>query len=288
MHLANRDALGHAELWLPELALAGCVRAVVVRDTRRAHTADRATTTYLPATPLAGLICWLYGTSEAVDAPGFALGGECYEAGRLDLAGPMGQPSCMRSVGPVYVLHILMPPDALHRLAGVDVAALANRVVPAQAWLPRDWLAWMRSVASAPDDRTRMQLVADFLRPRWQADTPRGFSGGRYRDWAEALALRAATSRGGRSLRQIERRIKRWAGLPMREIEAMARGEATFLAAASPPAGEIGWADLAAEQGYADQPHLCRTSKRLTGFSPAELARRLPDDEALWAYRLWL
>jgi AraC-like DNA-binding protein len=207
MHLANRDDLGHAELWLPELALAGCVRAAVVRDTRRAHAADRVATTYLPA----------------------------------------------------------------------------------QALLPRDWHAWMRSVAAAPDDGTRMQLIADFLRPRWQAAALRDSNGGRYRDWAEALALRAATSRGGRSLRQIERRIKRWAGLPMREIQAMARAESALLAAtASPRGGEIGWAELAVEQGYADQPHLCRTTKRLTGFSPAELARRLPEDDALWAYRLWL
>jgi AraC-like DNA-binding protein len=51
--------------------------------------------------------------------------------------------------------------------------------------------------------------------------------------------------------------------------------------------GELNWAALAAEAGYADQSHLCRESRRVTGFSPAELLRLLQEDERFWVYRVW-
>ena len=98
--------------------------------------------------------------------------------------------------------------------------------------------------------------------------------------------MRAATSSAGRSLRQIERRVKTWAGLPMRELRAVSRAERAFLAAMSSE-GPVNWAELAADTDYADQSHLCRETRRMTGFSPDDLRRRIVSEEAFWAYRLW-
>jgi AraC-like DNA-binding protein len=47
-------------------------------------------------------------------------------------------------------------------------------------------------------------------------------------------------------------------------------------------------AALAHEQGFADQAHLSRATKRITGFAPAEFARRFVEDESFWVYRLWV
>jgi AraC-like DNA-binding protein len=44
---------------------------------------------------------------------------------------------------------------------------------------------------------------------------------------------------------------------------------------------------LAADTDYADQSHLCRETRRMTGFSPDDLRRRIGSEEAFWAYRLW-
>jgi len=52
--------------------------------------------------------------------------------------------------------------------------------------------------------------------------------------------------------------------------------------------GEVDWADLALELGYADQPHLCRDTRRYTGFSPEQLRQGLLTQEAFWPYRLWV
>jgi len=281
----------HARLWLPPLALGGCVHSAMLCDTRGAFEAGRARINCFPATPLVSLIWWLQGGAE------FALGvpahGRIHELqgepvpGPLTLAGPLLQPSRSRTVGPVHVLQLMLMPDAFHALTGLAPAVFVNRMVDAQRVLAAEWRAWAAEVAAAPDDAERFARIEAFLRPRWRgAARP---AAQRYRDWAEALALQAATSGPGRSLRALERRIKRSAGLPLREIEAMARGEAAFFAgAAGERAGTLRWAELALEQGYADQSHLCRASRRLCGFSPAELAQRIRQDEAFWPYRLWL
>ncbi|RZL34907.1 MAG: AraC family transcriptional regulator, partial [Rubrivivax sp.] len=74
----------------------------------------------------------------------------------------------------------------------------------------------------------------------------------------------------------------------LRELRAVSRAESAFYAvAAAEDRPGFNWADIAAESDYADQSHLCRETRRLTGFSPEELRRRLQCEEAFWAYRLW-
>jgi AraC-like DNA-binding protein len=82
--------------------------------------------------------------------------------------------------------------------------------------------------------------------------------------------------------------VKAWAGLPLRELRAASRAEAAFLqVAATQHDPGFEWAGVAADAGYADQSHLCRETRRLTGFSPEDLRRRMETDEAFWAYRVW-
>jgi AraC-like DNA-binding protein len=52
-------------------------------------------------------------------------------------------------------------------------------------------------------------------------------------------------------------------------------------------AGEVVWSALAQDAGYTDQAHLCRETRRVTGFSPEELRRRIDEEEAFWPYRIW-
>jgi AraC-like DNA-binding protein len=51
---------------------------------------------------------------------------------------------------------------------------------------------------------------------------------------------------------------------------------------------ELDWASLATDLNFADQAHLSRAAKRVTGFSPGEFARRFIEDESFWLYRLWV
>jgi AraC-like DNA-binding protein len=92
------------------------------------------------------------------------------------------------------------------------------------------------------------------------------------------------------SARHVERRIKSFSGRSMREWQALVKTEGLFFAARDRyEAGQpFDWAALAQDEGFADQAHMSRAAKRLTGFSPSEFAQRFIEDESFWLYRLWV
>jgi len=274
-------------LWLPPLALAGCVRGVMLRDTRGRMLDDVQRENYFPATPLVSLFWWTQGRSEWLATPGFSTPPQHPRHAPVMLSGPFTQPTHTRNPGEMAAFKLLMLPDAFVALTGVALDGLVNRVVDARELLPPEWREWSQQMAAQGDDDARLLLLEAFLQPRWQALGSQR-PGHRYAAWTEALAVRAATSAAGRSLRQLERRIKAWAGLPLRELRAVSRAESAFYAvAAAEGTGSLNWADIAASNDYADQSHLCRETRRLTGFSPEDLRRRIQTEEAFWAYRLW-
>jgi AraC-like DNA-binding protein len=274
-------------LWLPPLALAGCVRGVMLRDTRGRVLDAVQRENYFPATPLVQLFWWAEGSSEWLATPGVSVPPPERRHAPCMFGGPFTLPTHTRTLGEMWAFKLLMLPDAFIALTGIALDRHVNQVVDVRGLLPPDWLAWCEAMSAAADDEKRLQLLEAFLVPRWQAlGTQR--PGHRYAVWTEALAVRAATSAAGRSLRQLERRIKAWAGLPMRELRAVSRAENAFYAvAAAEGDGSLNWADIAADNDYADQSHLCRETRRLTGFSPEDLRRRIQSEEAFWAYRLW-
>jgi AraC-like DNA-binding protein len=106
--------------------------------------------------------------------------------------------------------------------------------------------------------------------------------------WVESLALRAAATGWGRSLRQSERRIKEWTGWPLRRLHGSVRGEAVFFAAmAALMDNRVDWVAIALDHGFADQSHFIREIRRLTGFTPEALRHGILNKEAFWSYRAW-
>ncbi len=91
-------------------------------------------------------------------------------------------------------------------------------------------------------------------------------------------------------MRNIERRIKARAGLSLRSLLRLRRAEQSFFAARdNTRAGPANLADVAAQGGYADQAHLSRDVRDITGHSPGKFLRLLAsDDESYWIYRIWL
>ena len=60
--------------------------------------------------------------------------------------------------------------------------------------------------------------------------------------------MRAASSGAGRSLRQAERRIKGWTGLPMRELRGLGRAEQAFFRTLAHDGDDpVRWTDVAAD-----------------------------------------
>jgi hypothetical protein len=281
-----------SRLWLPRPALASCVRAVLMRDTRGAVLNDAQRFDHVAASPLCGLFWQLEGSTEVLPPGAQASTAVPREAmpGRIVFGGPVTTPMIYWHPGPTHGLMLALPSDAVHRLTGLEVADWVDRRADAREALPADWHPMLDTVLAAGDDEQRVRLIQDFLEPRWQAVRPAlPLRAHRYLDWAHSLAAHAALSGPGKSLRQVERRVKRWAGLPMRSLLGMGRAEMAFFTGMAEAARRGGpdWAGLADASGYADQSHLCREIRRVTGFSPDELYRRILEEEPFWGYRLW-
>lgn len=283
-------------LWLPCAPLVSCVRAVLERNTVGTALTDEQRINRFPASPLCSLSWWFAGRSLRLVPEADGLQPPSLDSvrepmpGAWVLAGPQTRPSATWCPGPAHGLMVLLFPDALRALTGLEPEHLTDRLVDASQHLPTDWGALRDAVQHAPTDAERLQRLEDFLRPRWaqQHPTP-GWGPMRYGDWAVHLAQRAAVSGPGRSLRQLERRIKRWSGLPLRELRGFGRAEQAFFdaaLAAQAPDG-VHWASVATDAGFSDQSHLCRVTRRMTGFSPMALHQGITQEEPFWAYRLW-
>ncbi|QTN27023.1 AraC family transcriptional regulator [Rhodoferax sp. AJA081-3] len=284
-------------LWQPRASLSACVRASMVRNTLGADHTDAQRVNHFPASPMCSLSWWFSGSSQCLNSPpAVAAEGVFGETmpmpGRWVLCGPQTRPVSTWCPGPVHSMMVLVMPDALHALTGLQVSDLIDQFFDASTILPPDWLPMLQQVQDAPDDAQRLQALEEFLEPRWQRYRPsQPLVQQRYSDWVAHLALRAAVSAPGRSLRQLERRIKQWSGLPLRELRVMGRSEEAFLmtaALATQTTAKLDWAQIAVDTGYSDQSHLIRTTRRITGFTPDALGKGIQQQESFWAYRLWM
>lgn len=279
-----------ADLWLPRAELSSCIRAVISRDTRNATLRDEQRYNHFAASPICNVVWYFEGRGEMLDG-GFPADANSPRRpfGPLCFAGGFDRPAISWNPGPMHAMMLALMPDAVAALIGIEPGCYINRIVPAEEVFDADWLAMFAAVAAAPDDEARVCLIESFLNPRWQAARPDAASPMKlYADWTRSLALRAGLSGRGRSLRQLERRIKQWTGQPLRELRGFDRAEKAFFEGVmADRAGTVDWRDVADSSGYADQSHLCRQTRRLTGFPPNELRRRIYADETFWCYRLW-
>lgn len=283
-------------LWRPSTALASCVWAYMLRSTLGHALADEQRLNHFPATPLCSLTWWLEGEAVSLwpddpqhlpttpEAPQQAL------PSRWVLGGPRTGPGTSWNPGPVHSLTVMLMPEALQALTGLAPAELTDQFVDAHQALPAPWQAVHEHVLAAPHDAARLQALEDFLEPLWAERRPAAAPATqRMSDWVAHLTQRAATSASGRSLRQLERRIKHWAGMPLRDLQVMGRSEQVFFdAVAAQLRGDVNWTQLALQAGYTDQAHFCRVTRRMTGLSPEALRQGILTGEGFWPYRLWL
>ncbi|AYM79327.1 AraC family transcriptional regulator [Janthinobacterium agaricidamnosum] len=271
----------------PRAALASCVRAILVRDTTGCAPLPPAQRlNRFPAAPMCSIVWTVAGHVEAA-APGLSLPDVRMPPALF--GGPRSYPLVSYNPGPVHSFVVMFYPAALHALTGISMDALLDQFRPLGALFDADWLALSDAVLAAPDDAARVRLVEDFLAPRWLLARKNGDQpAGAIQDWVRRLGVQAASTGLASSARHIERRIKAWAGQPMRTLRRMRRAEQLFLdERGAILQGTASWSDVAASGGYADQAHFCRETREITGLSPTELARAMKEDESYWIYRIW-
>ncbi|MEJ6003306.1 AraC family transcriptional regulator [Paucibacter soli] len=279
----------YARLLLPSRAVSGCLFAGILRDTRGCNFDPQDRFNYYPATPMPALHWVFEGDFHQVlpdgDGAQSRLGPRLH---RLLVSGPQSLPPASWSQGDAHAMALSFYPDALSQLLGFPVATLKDRVLALHEVVAADnpllrACETLFAEMPLPDPFERFEAL---LAPLWsgaQAWRPLPMLS----DWINGLASRMAFSSAGRSLRQLQRQIKLRTGQSMRELQLYARVEQAW-AHYHREAGmqPMNMAQLAADSGYADQSHMTREVRRVTGMSPSQLMARMRREEPFWAYRL--
>lgn len=280
-------------LYLAPPALQGAIVAILCRDTRSLALTDAQRLTHFPASPIVSL-SWFQGMDAGLV--------ECAEGGSqwrpfgaaVVLSGGQSRPKVSWAPTTGRGGMICLTADVAQTLFGIDMTAVADRFVDAYAVLGTAWRPLLDALLDTQDDAAVLAVLEHHLAARWHA---LGASGtvmsslrraGRH--WVERLAWQAHEWRRTHSPRQVERRVKTFSGRSLREWQALVKTEGAYFAAMDRYAVGLpfDWAMLAQDEGFADQAHLSRAAKRITGFSPSEFVQRFVEDESFWAYRLWV
>lgn len=283
----------HERLYLAPPALQGAVVAIICRDTRDLTLTSTQRLSHFPASPLMCL-SWYQGL-EAGLVENIGSGPLWRPFGAsVVISGSQSRPTVSWAPTTGRGGMVCFTADVAQTLLGIDLAAVHDRFVAAHEVLGAAWQPFLDALLNAPDDAATLAVLEQHLAARWQSlqgrtsPTPSLRQIGR--NWVERMAWQAHAWRRTHSPRQVERRIKSFSGRSLREWQSLVKTEGLFFAArARHEAGlPFDWAGLAHDEGFADQAHLSRTAKRITGFSPSEFAQRFAEDESFWLYRLWV
>lgn len=286
------DGTPNAWLRLAPPALQGALVALVARDTSKLPLISAQRLSHFPASPLV-TISWFRSLDVGLVERGES--GPCWRpfGAQVVISGSQSHPtvSWAPATGRGYMA--CFAADAAQALFELDLAAIQDRFVPVDQVLGDKWSTlWKALLAS--DDADVLSVLESHFAGRWQTLQGRASTQPSLRQlgrhWVERLAWQAQEWRRMHSPRHVERRIKSFSGRSLREWQALVRTEGLFFAARDRyESGQpFDWAALAQDEGFADQAHMSRVAKRITGFSPSEFAQRFIEDESFWMYRLWV
>ncbi len=190
--------------------------------------------------------------------------------------------------GDVHLILICFYPDALRTLTGIDPYRYEQSFVDVSEIFSGGLRDAVLSMQEPGSERERFERFQDMIAPIWASKRPRGMGLTKsVSDWARLAIMRTALSQNGKSIRAFERKMRSMFGMSKRELNVHAKAEDTFaLAFSAQKSGALDLAALAGEAGFADQSHMGRLTKRVTGHSPDQLMRRIENDETYWSYRL--
>lgn len=195
-----------------------------------------------------------------------------------EVLGATSAPAVIRMVGHVEQVGVRLRPRGVAALLGAPAVEMTNRTVS----LDLLWGAAAREarerLAEAPRGRARAVVLEDVLRRRLRfADAPATHA------LATAAQARIARAGGRLTVRQLaqsvgvgERRLeqvfRQHVGLTPKTACRLARFHAAMAIARGEPSRS--WSEIAYRAGFADQAHLVRELRAMSGLTPSELRAR--------------
>lgn len=283
----------HERLYLAPPALQGAMVALISRDTSKLALSSPQRLSHFPASPLVTL-SWFQDMN--VGLVEHCNGGPAWRpfGASVVISGSQSQPTVSWAPTTGRGHMACFTADVAQALFDIDPAAIHDRFLPAEHALGSKWSPLWDALLNTDDDAGAMAVLEHHLAGRWQSmqgrASPQPSLRQLGRHWVERLSWQAQEWRRTHSPRQVERRIKSFSGRSLRQWQSLVKTEGLFFAARDryESGQSFDWAALAQDEGFADQAHLSRAAKRITGFSPSEFAQRFIEDESFWLYRLWV
>lgn len=270
-------------MWPPAARWSEHLLMLVVRDTRGCELGEHEQLNRFPANPYCCITWMLEGQAELL-AQGASARGQLLP--KVFVHGCQTRPCVSRNQGDRHSFCAVFYPDAFHALFGVDLALIQDAFVDVSRVLPDHGMQLVHGVAAATDDARRRRIVDGFLAAHATARVTSPWM--RLRRMGVNVGLRIAGRLLGVGPRQVQRLARREGGMNVPGLSRLWRGERSLRQARETLArGEaIDWAAHAADAGYADQSHLVRDCKQISGRTPTQIAQQARRDEADWMYRL--
>ncbi len=202
---------------------------------------------------------------ETADGPGAVP----LRAERGFLIGPHDRPVTNEPTGETFAVGIVTTPVGCRAALGLEPAALAGRVEELMGiWSPAASL--QERLLVTPDPEAMLDLVVACATDALDLDIPgldRCEQAVVMLDEDPARPIAGIAAALGVSHGHLDREFKRVVGITPRRLARLLRVER--LLETIDLDGDVPWAHLAAELGWADQSHMIRDVKRHTGSAPS-------------------
>lgn len=191
-------------------------------------------------------------------------------------AGITTAPVIVGSSGSAHCLQVNFSPLGALRFFGVAQSEITGRTLPLDELLGPGANLLIEELHSAPDWAKRFALIDQFIARRFaRARDPHStvqevWHGLKHSRGAASIAGLAEDA--GVSRRHLAKLFRAEIGATPKTMARIMRFEHARTMAGTVP--RLGWADIAYEAGYADQAHLVREFRELSGLSPTDLMRR--------------
>lgn len=234
---------------------------------------------FAPPRVLAGHVACLWVRRVQAGEPlrsGLVLPDAC-----IDIVWPAGQPPQVAGpdTGPVpflvapgtTIVGVRFRPGKAPRGLGVPASDLRDERVPLDAVWGGAAVRRLQEAGGDRGDKVRLVVLLEELERRLAGARPDDVAVDAVVRWAVAgsQGSRPVAADLGVSDRQLLRRFQARVGYGPRTLLRVLRFQRFLALASHVPAAGLAW--LAAEAGYADQPHMTREVRRLGGSTPVKL-----------------
>jgi AraC-like DNA-binding protein len=225
------------------------------------------------------VVCFWHSRSGAEPETGRVLPDGCVDviwSGEQSpcVAGPMTAAFQTTSDPGAEIIGVRLRPGVAHHILDISARDLLNQHVPLRDFWPRERALRWEDVIARETLPARLHAVGEAIAERLEDARDRGSVVTRAASWLARHPRAGVTELSdlcGLSERQVRRQFHLAVGYGPKQLQRILRLQYLLWLASRRQSPRFDLAQLAIAAGYADQPHMTREVRALTGLSPGQL-----------------